>query len=111
MKVAAVRTFLVDPGVHKRWLFVKLEADNGLHGWGECYTQTSRDEPIAAHVRALGPYLSGLSPFDVKHFTYMAYTDFGAKRGAMDLYCAISGIEQAMWDLAGKATGQPVYNL
>jgi galactonate dehydratase len=41
----------------------------------------------------------------------MAYTDFGAKRGAMDLYCAISGLEQALWDIVGKATGQPVYNL
>jgi galactonate dehydratase len=49
--------------------------------------------------------------FDVKHFTHLAYTDFGSKRGSMDLYSAISGIEQACWDIAGKATGQPVHNL
>jgi galactonate dehydratase len=111
MKVKSVRTFLVDPGSHKRWLFVKIEADNGLHGWGECYTQLDRDRAIEAHVQELGRYLIDRSPFDIKHFTYLAYTDFATKRGAMDLYCAISGLEQALWDLVGKATAQPVYNL
>jgi len=111
MKITRVRTFLVDPGSHKRWLFVKVEADSGLHGWGECYTQADRDRSIEAHVRELGRYLVGRSPFDVKHFTYVAYTDFGARRGSMDLYSAISGLEQALWDLAGKAVGQPVHNL
>jgi galactonate dehydratase len=111
MKIDRVRTFLVDPGSHKRWLFVKVEADNGLYGWGECYTQADRDRSIEAHVRELGRYLGGRSPFDVRHFTYVAYTDFGAKRGSMDLYSAISGLEQALWDIVGKAVGQPVYNL
>jgi galactonate dehydratase len=111
MKINAVRTFLVDPGAHKQWLFVKVEADGGLHGWGECYTQADRDRAIEVHVRELGRYLVGRSPFDVKRFTYTAYTDFAGKRGGMDLYCAISGIEQALWDIIGKAVGQPVYNL
>jgi galactonate dehydratase len=111
MKVAAVKTFLVDPGPHKRWLFVKVETDTGLHGWGECYTQSDRDRAIEAHVRELGRYLVGRSPFDIKHFTFVAYTDFGAKRGSMDLFSAISGVEQALWDVVGKALGQPVYNL
>ena len=111
MKIGAVTTFLVDPGSHKRWLFVKLETDDGLHGWGECYTQSDRDRSIEAHVHQLGRYLVGRSPFDIKHFTYGAYTDFAAKRGGMDLYCAISGIEQALWDIAGKVAGQPVHNL
>ena len=111
MKVTGVRTFLVDPGSHKRWLFVKVETDTGLYGWGECYTQADRDRAIETHAIALGRYLVGRSPFDIKHFTYVAYTDFGGKRGSMDLYCAISGLEQALWDIAGKATGQPVYNL
>jgi galactonate dehydratase len=111
MNVKGVRTFLVDPGSHKQWLFVRVEADGGLYGWGECYTQTDRDRTIEAHVQALARYLVGRSVFDIKHFTYMAYTDFGGKRGAMDLYSAISGLEQACWDIAGKATGQPVHNL
>jgi galactonate dehydratase len=111
MNVKAVRTFLVDPGSHKGWLVVKVETDDGRHGWGECYTQMDRDRAIEAHVHQLARYLVGRSPYDVKHFTYVAYTDFAAKRGSMDLYSAISGIEQALWDIVGKATGQPVYNL
>jgi galactonate dehydratase len=63
------------------------------------------------HVHQLGRYLLGRSPFDIRHFTFVAYTDFASKRGAMDLYSAISGIEQALWDIVGKVTGQPVYNL
>jgi galactonate dehydratase len=111
VKIERVRTLLVDPGSHKHWLFVKVETDTGLHGWGECYTQPDRERAIEAHATSLGRYLVGRSPFDIKHFTYTAYTDFGGKRGSMDLYCAISGLEQALWDIAGKATGQPVYNL
>jgi galactonate dehydratase len=111
MKVERVKTFLVDPGSHKHWLFVKVETDDGRHGWGECYTQLDRDRAIELYVHQLGRYLAGRSPFDIKHFTYSAYTDFGGKRGSMDLFCAISGLEQALWDIVGKATGQPVYRL
>lgn len=111
MKITAVKPVLVNPGVGKNWLFVKVETDAGIHGWGEAYTQADRDHTIAIHVEQLGRYLVARNPFDIKHFTFMAYNDFAGKRGAMDLYSAISGIEQALWDVVGKATGQPVYNL
>jgi len=111
MKVTNVKTFLVNPGSYKHWLFVKVETDTGLYGWGECYTQLDRDKVIETHVQQLGRYLIGRNPFDIKHFTFQAYTDFASKRGAMDLYSAISGLEQALWDIVGKAAGQPVYNL
>ena len=111
MKITAVETFLVNSGSSKNWLFVKVETDEGLHGWGEAYTQLDRDRAIEVHIQQLGRYLIGRSPFNIKHFTFMAYTDFAGKRGAMDLYCAISGLEQALWDIVGKATNQPVYNL
>ncbi|MEZ4859743.1 MAG: mandelate racemase/muconate lactonizing enzyme family protein [Caldilineaceae bacterium] len=111
MKVTGVQTFLVNPGGGKNWLFVKVETDAGMHGWGEAYTQADRDRAIEVHIHQLERYLIGRSPFDIKHFTFMAYNDFAGKRGAMDLYCAVSGIEQALWDVVGKATGQPVYNL
>ena len=111
MKVTDVKTFLVNPGTAKNWLFVKIETDEGIYGWGECYTQLDRDKTIEIHVQQLARYLKGRDPFDIKHFTFMAYNDFGGKRGSMELYCAISGLEQAMWDICGKAAGQPVYNL
>jgi galactonate dehydratase len=111
MKITAVKTFIVDPGVGKNWLFVKVETDSGLYGWGEAYTQADRDRAIEIHIQQLGRYLLGRNPFDIKHFTFLAYNDYANKRGSMECYCAISGLEQALWDIAGKATGQPVYNL
>ncbi len=111
MRIESVRTFLVHPGSAKNLLFVKLETDAGIHGWGEAYTQHDRDRSVQVHVEELGRYLTGRSPFDIKHFTYVAYTDFAGKRGAMDLYAAISAIEQAMWDIVGKSLNQPVHNL
>jgi galactonate dehydratase len=102
----------VNSGASKNWLFAKVETDAGLYGWGEAYTQLDRDRAIEVHIQELGRYLLGRNPFDIKHFTSrLAYTDFAGKRGAMDLYCAISALEQAMWDIAGKAANQPVYNL
>jgi len=111
MQITAIKTFLVDPGRAKNWLFVKVETDAGIHGWGEAYTQLDRDRTIEVHVQQLARYLAGRNPFNIKHFTYMAYTDYAGKRGSMELYCAISGIEHALWDIVGKTTGQPVYNL
>jgi galactonate dehydratase len=111
MKVTDVRTYFVDPGGGKNWLFVKVETDAGIHGWGECYTQLDRDRAIEIHVQQLARYLVGRSPHSIKHFTFMAYHDFAGKRGAMDFYSALSGIEQALWDIVGKALNTPVYNL
>ena len=78
---------------------------------GNVIPQADRDRTIEVHVHQLARYLEGRNPFDIKYFTFMAYNDFAGKRGAMDLYGAISGIEQALWDVVGKATGEPVYNL
>ena len=62
MNVTSVRTFFVDPGGSKNWLFVKVETDAGIHGWGECYTQADRDRAIEIHVQQLGRYLIGRDP-------------------------------------------------
>lgn len=62
-------------------------------------------------MRQLERYLVERSSLHIKHFTFMAYNDFAGKRGTMDLYSAVSGIEQALWDIAGKRFGVPVYNL
>jgi galactonate dehydratase len=111
MKITQVRTFLVDPGGGKNWLFVKVETDAGAHGWGECYTQLDRDRTIEMQVQQLGRYLVGRDPRQIKQFTFVAYHDFAGKRGSMEFYCAVSGIEQALWDIVGKALETPVYNL
>ena len=111
MRVTDVHSTLVDPGTGKNWLFVRVETDAGISGWGECYTQADRDHSIAAHVAQLGRYLVGRDPHRIKHFTFMAYHDYAGKRGSMEFYSALSGIEQALWDILGREVGQPVYNL
>ena len=118
MKVTGLKTFLVTPSAKragvvggKNWLFVKVETDEGIEGWGEAYTQLDRDRAIEEHVRELGRYLVGRDPFAIKHFSSIVYDDFSSRRGSMDLYCALSGIEQALWDVVGKKLGAPVYRL
>ena len=111
MKITAVKSYAVHPGWRKNLIFVKVETDAGIHGWGEAYSQYDRDTAVMAQLAALGPYMTGRSPFDIKHFTQFAFDDYAARRGSVELFCAISGIEQALWDIVGKATQQPVYNL
>lgn len=111
MKITAVKHYTVHPGWRKNLIFVKVETDAGLHGWGEAYSQYDRDTAVAAHLEALGRYTVGRSPFDIKHFTQIAFDDYAQRRGSVELFCAVSGIEQAMWDIVGKSCGQPVYNL
>lgn len=123
MKIASVRHFLVSPyeaeaqvGLQrhwqrKQWLFVKIETDEGIHGWGEAYTQATRERGIAQHIASLAPYLVGWDPFHIRHFTRVAYEDLAGKRGSMDFFCAVSALEHALWDIVGKRLGVPVYNL
>ena len=111
MKITDVRHHLVHPGSGKNLCFVRIDTDAGLHGWGECYTQGDRDIQITAHVDALRRYLIGRDPTRIRQFTQAAYDDFAARRGGMDYYCAISGLEQALWDIVGKSAGLPVHKL
>jgi galactonate dehydratase len=111
MHVTGVNSVLVDPGSGKNWLFVRVDTDAGISGWGECYTQSDRDQSIIPHITQLGRYLTDRDPHQIKHFTFMAYHDYAGKRGALEFYSALSGIEQALWDIVGKAAGQPIYNL
>ena len=111
MKITGVKTYIIDANAGKNWLLVKVTTDEGITGWGEAYTQSDRDTAQEAHIKQMSRYLIGRSPFNIKHFTKVMYDDFAARRGAMDFWCAVSGLEHAMWDIVGKKTGQPVYNL
>jgi galactonate dehydratase len=112
VKIVSVQCHAVDPGFRSRtWLFVKVVTDSGLHGWGEAYTLRGRDRAIVGQIGELGQACIGRSPFDIKHFLQVVHDDYAQRRGSFELYCAQSAIEQAMWDIVGKACGQPVYNL
>ena len=107
MKVTEVKFVLTNPSERKNLCFVKINTDEGVHGWGECYTQADRDLQVSAHVDQLARYLVGRDPANIKHFTQVAYDDIAARRGAMDFYCALSGIEHSLWDIVGKGWERP----
>ena len=118
MKVADVRTFIVDntPPYHggRRWLFVKLVTDDGLEGIGEWSTaHIGREEAQARLVEALArEFVVGANPFDVELLwqrMYATHHDF--RHPGLDSTPAIGAIEIACWDIVGKALNQPVYNL
>jgi galactonate dehydratase len=111
LKIISVKSFLFHPGEQKHWLFVKIETDENITGWGECYTHLDRDRNIVQFIDELERYIIGRDPFNIKSFTYFAYVDFAKKRGSLDFFSAVSGIEMAMWDIVGKALQTPVYRL
>ncbi len=111
MKITEVKVYTVHPGWRKNWIFAKIETDEGIAGWGEAYTQYDRDRAVRTHAEEMGRYLIGRDPFQIRHFKHIAFDDFAQRRGSLEFYSALAALETAMWDIAGKATGQPVYNL
>lgn len=67
----------------KNLLFARLETEDGLYGWGECYTQSDRDAQIAAHLDALKRYVLAWDATKIKPFTEAVANDFGNRRGAI----------------------------
>lgn len=105
MKITALETFAVAP----RWQFLKLSTDEGLVGWGEPIVE-GRASTTAAAVEELSDYLIGKDPRNIEDLFQVMYRG-GFYRGGPILSSAISGIEQALWDIKGKALGVPVYEL
>ncbi len=108
MKITDVRSFLVGAG-GRNWIFVKVETDQGIHGIGEAYS-CGPDEATVAVIRDFKSWLVGQDPRNIEHLWNMmvAFTRFP---GGLVVNAAISGIEHALWDIAGKAAGLPVYML
>jgi len=65
LKITDVKTFFVDPGSNKNWLFVRVETDEGISGWGESYTIWDRDRSIEAYINHMKRYLIGRSPYKI----------------------------------------------
>ena len=105
MKITKLETFLVKP----RWLFLKMHTDAGLVGLGEPILE-GRALTVAQAVAELEPYLIGKDPTRVVHH-WQAMYKHAFYRGGPVLTSALSGVEQALWDLTGKALGVPVYKL
>ena len=105
MKVTEMEVFPV-PG---RSVFVKVHTDAGIVGWGEPSLEGHAETQITA-VKELGRYLIGKNPFEIeRHWQAMYRGDF--YRGGAVMSSAISGVDQALWDILGKALDQPVHQL
>jgi len=107
MKLVDCETFAVPP----RWLFVRLETDSGLVGWGEHVTGGGGPAPVAAAIEALFEgRLRGSDPLRIEdHWTTMYRGGF--YRGGPVLMSALSGLDQALWDIKGTHYDAPIYDL
>jgi len=105
MKITNFRLYSVKP----RWLFLAIDTDEGITGWGEPVIE-GRSDSVAAAVQELSTYLVGKDPRRINDHWQTLYRG-GFYRGGPILMSAIAGIDQALWDIKGKALGQPVYEL
>jgi len=105
MRITKLETFLVQP----RWLFLKVHTDAGIVGLGEPIVE-GRAETCQTAIRELESDLIGQDPRPVAHHWQAMYRH-AFYRGGPVLTSAISGIDQALWDIKGKALGVPVYEL
>ena len=105
MKITGLTTYIVPP----RWLFLKIETDEGLIGWGEPVLE-GRAHTVATAVDELSDYLVGEDPLQIeKHWQAMYRGAF--YRGGPILMSAIAGVDQALWDIKGKYHDAPVHQL
>lgn len=105
MKITSYELYRVPP----RWLFLKIETDEGIAGWGEPIVE-GRASTVEACVNELMDYLVGKDPLRIEDHWNVMYRG-GFYRGGAILMSALAGIDQALWDIKGKFYNAPVYEL
>lgn len=105
MKITRLVTYRVAP----RWLFLKVETDSGIDGWGEPVLEGHAAAAEAA-VLELGTLIIGCDPRKINDVWQLLYRN-GCYRGGPLLMSAISGIDMALWDILGKSLGVPTHQL
>ncbi len=105
MKITALKTYLVPP----RWLFLKIETDAGISGWGEPVLE-GHAQTLAAKIEEFADFLIGRDPLRIEDIWQMLYRN-GCYRGGPVLMSAISGIDIALWDIKGHYHNAPIHSL
>lgn len=105
MKIGRIETFMVPP----RWLFVRVESDDGAVGWGEASLE-GYAEAVEGAFEALRDRFLGYDPRRIEDIWQIAYRG-GFYRGGPVLMSALSGFDQALWDLKGRVTGLPAWEM
>jgi galactonate dehydratase len=103
--IAKIETFRVPP----RWLFVRVETKDGIVGWGEASLE-GHAEAVEGAFESLRDRFLGADAGQVEDIWQLAYR-LGFYRGGPVLMSALSGLDQALWDIKGKSLGVPVWQL
>ena len=106
MKITAIKTFMASLGQRSRAL-VKVETDEGIYGWGECYSP-GPDLAIGPTMDYIFELVKGEDPRRIEYIMLKLFQQFRFPPGAIGL-SAMSGLDHALWDISGKAAGLPVY--
>jgi galactonate dehydratase len=107
LRITDVQPFLVNAG--RTLVYVKVSTDQGIYGWGEAYS-CGPDAATVATIRDFREWLVGKDPRNIEYLWATMYNFTRFPPGFVGM-AAISGIEHALWDIAGKAAGLPVYML
>ena len=105
MKIIKIEQFFPRP----RTRLVKVTTDQDLVGWGET-TLEGKPKSTMAAVEELASYLLGKDPLRIEHHWQHIYRSAFFRGGPVNL-TALSGLDQALWDIAGKYFGVPIYQL
>lgn len=109
MKITSIETVIVH-AVHRNWIFVKVLTDQpGLYGWGEA-TLEWKTRSVQAAIDDLAPFVIGEDPMRTEHLVRRMTAFSFWPLGIIGL-TAMSGVEQALWDIKGKALSVPVWQL
>ncbi|KIC09299.1 hypothetical protein RA19_16500 [Leisingera sp. ANG-M1] len=118
MKITSISPYIL-PGMPspdgwaeiKPFLFVRLETDAGITGWGEVYALDNRIGALAVQVMEFAHLLTGRDAADIRGLRRFALREFSENRADLSLLCAFSGIEIALWDALGQHLNAPVCTL
>jgi len=105
VRIARIETFIVPP----RWLFVRVEAQDGAFGWGEASLE-GHAEAVNGAFEALRDRFIGADPRRIEDIWQVAYRG-GFYRGGPVLMSALAGLDQALWDLKGRHYGIPAHEM
>jgi L-alanine-DL-glutamate epimerase-like enolase superfamily enzyme len=116
MRLKDLEIFIVAPPAPgwggRYWIFPKITTDDGIVGYGECYTATVGPKAMAAVIEdVFTRHMAGESPENIELMFRRAYSSGFTQRPDPTVIGAFSGLEIACWDILGKARNRPVWAL
>ena len=119
MKLTKLETFIVEvppPGYGGNyWFFIKLHTDEGIYGWGETATlgvfYRLQKSYVTLMEEIFETHLKGQNPLDRERLSKTLYTSLSCRHSEYFTQGLVSAVDVALWDIAGKVSNQPVYNL